>query len=180
MSNRSGQAYALMVMTPVRGGEEAALRGDLAALPPGAQSPLGRLGTTHFARWLVLSQLVEQGQSYERDTLGSTYLIFTSNFDGELDDYVDGLLEHLGEELDQIWGHCVGYPGRDDPEAFAAYLRHNTIETSLFFSAYPDATVARVLAALELRQRLTAFAIATQGLPPDELRAAYAQQMVPR
>ena len=61
MGNTSGQAYALMVMTPVTPGQETAVRTALDALPTGEQSPLARMQTTHFARWLVLADLVYQG-----------------------------------------------------------------------------------------------------------------------
>jgi hypothetical protein len=173
MSNTSGQAYALMVMTPIRDGEEQALRDYLAQLPTGPGSPLARLGTTHLGRWLVLHDLVYQGPPQDRDSLQSPYLIFTSNFDGALAPYLADLHEHLREEADEIWGRCIGYPGSDDADAFAAYLQHNQIDTTFFFSAYGDATVPEVLRALDLRDRVTALAIATQTAPAAELRSAY-------
>lgn len=176
MSNVSGQAYALMVMTPVREGEEQALVSCLEELPTGTESALARLGTTHLARWLVLHDLVYQGPPQERDTLGSAYLVFTSNFDGDLQTYLEGLRTHLPAEADAVWGHCIGYPGSDDADAFAAYLRHNQIDTSFFFSAYPESTVSDVTEALDLRERITAFAIRVQGRPAEELSAAYAAE----
>jgi hypothetical protein len=173
MSNRSGQAYALMVWTPIRDGEAQPLREYLAKLPTGENSPLARLGTTHFARWLVLPDLVYQGPPQEPDHLQSPYLLFTSNFDGELEPYLTALGHHLGDEADQIWGRCVGYPGSNDRDAFAAYLRRNQIDSTFFYSAYPDATVAAVRDALHRRERVIQFAISSQGLPPAQLRAAY-------
>ncbi len=176
MSNTSGQAYALMVMTPVRDGEQDALRRYLEGLPSGARSPLARLGGTHFARWLVLPDLVYQGAPQERDSLSSAYLIFTSNFDGELERYLTDLVTLLPAEVDAIWGRCINCPRSEDPDAFVGYLRHNQIDTAFFFCAYPEATVDDVLAALELRARITALAVRAQGLDPAALHAAYAAE----
>jgi hypothetical protein len=173
VGNTSGQAYALMVMTPIKDGEEQALRDYLAQLPTGAASPLARLGTTHLGRWLVLHDLVYEGPPQDRDSLQSAYLIFTSNFDGDLAPYLADLHRHLRDEADQIWGRCVGYPGGDDAEEFATYLHHNQVDTTFFFSAYGDATVPDVLRALDLRERVTALAIATQTASAAELRSAY-------
>jgi hypothetical protein len=173
MSDTSGQAYALMVVAPVADGQEQALRDHLAALPPGADSPLARLGTTHFARFLVLHDLVPQGTESGPDHLASPHLVFTSTFDGALRPYLDALRVHLREHVDGIWGRCVGYPGSRDAGAFARYLVHNQVHTTFFFSAYPEATVPDVLRSLALREQVTALAIATQGMPPAQLRRAY-------
>jgi hypothetical protein len=173
MSDTSGQAYALMVVTPVADGQEQALRDHLAGLPTGADSPLAGLGTTHFARFLVLHDLVPQATDARPDHLASPHLLFTSSFDGALRPYLDALRVHLREHVDAVWGRCVGFPGSGDADAFARYLLHNQVHTTFFFSAYPRTTVPEVLRSLALREQVTALAIATQGLPPAQLRRAY-------
>lgn len=164
MGNTSGQAYSLMVMTPVLPGREAPLQDVLRALPAGEDSPLARMGTTHFARWLVLHDLVYQGPPQQPDSLKSPYLVFVTSFDGDLDGYLAGMRTLMANEADAVWSNCVGYPGSTDPAGFSAYMMHNQIESTVFVSAYPDATVADVRASLLLRRQLTEFAIAAQGM----------------
>ncbi|MEU5398121.1 hypothetical protein ABZ348_02300 [Streptomyces sp. NPDC005963] len=176
MTNTSGQAYAFMATTPILPGRRAALQDYLDGLPRGEDSPLARLGTIHFARWLVLRDLVHQGPSQRRDTLQSSYLVFVSNFDGPLDRFLADLLTRMGPEVDTIWRNCVGYPGTEHADAFVAYLKHNQIETTAFLSAYPEATVADVREALDLRRQVTDFAISVQGADPAALRRAFLER----
>jgi hypothetical protein len=170
--NISGQAYALTVLTPVRAGAETALARDLDGLGAGAESPLARVPGTHFARWVVIGDVVYEGRG-RRDHLSLARLLFTSNFDGPLAAYLEGLRTGLGETADVIWGHCPGYPGRQEPAAFAAYLRAHQVESSLFFGAYGDRTVAEVQGSLAARRQLIDFALRTQSLEAAALKAAF-------
>ena len=84
--NVSGQAYALTVLTPILDGHEAELTAHLDALPEGEASPLARVPGTHLGRWVVIDQVKYQGHGQRRrDSLAAARLLFTSNFDGELD-----------------------------------------------------------------------------------------------
>ena len=172
----SGQAYALMVMTPIVPGEEAALREYLEGLPQDG-SPLERLTRTHFARWVIVPDFVHEPEQPSEDPLGCQYLVFTSNFDGELDSYLDELCERLAPEAREIWGRCAGCPEGAEGAALKAYLLHNQIHTGLFVAAYPDATVARVRQALRVRQRLIDFAVRSQGLSAAELKSAFSEEL---
>jgi hypothetical protein len=173
MSNRSGQAYALTVLTPIKVGREAALREHLDGLPGGAESPLAKVAGTHFARWVIIPQLVYEGPPQQRDELSSQYLLFTSNFDGGLDAYLDELHRRLAPEAEAIWGECAGFPGTGDGDAFKGYLRRNQLDTTFFVAAYPNATLPEVLDALSLRERLIAFAVRGQGAHPPSLHASF-------
>jgi hypothetical protein len=170
--NISGQAYALTVLTPVRDGGESALARYLNGLDAGARSPLARVPGTHFARWAVVGDVVYEGQG-ARDHLSRARLLFTSNFDGPLDGYLEGLRTGLGAVADAVWEHCVGYPGHEEPAAFAAYLRTHQVESSLFFAAYGDRTVAEVKRSLAARRELIDFALRAQGLGAGALKAAF-------
>jgi hypothetical protein len=172
--NVSGQAYSLTVLTPVLEGRESALARRLNGLGSGPQSPLAGVPGTHFARWVVIDDVVYEGRG-ERDHLALARLLFTSNFDGALDAHLAGLGTGLGDTADAIWGECVGYPGRADAAAFAAYMRAHQIESSLFFGAYGDRTVAEVQRSLAARHQVMEFALAAQGLGAAALQAAFVQ-----
>lgn len=171
--NVSGQAYALTVMTPILRGHESALARHLDATPSGERSPLARVGGTHFARWVVMDNLVYEGGKQRRDRLRAGRLLFTSNFDGELGPYLEALRSGLGADADAIWGHCAGYPGYAGAVPFARYMRAHQIGSSMFFAAYGERTVEQVRSDLTLREHLMGFALGTQGMGPEQLQAAF-------
>lgn len=158
-------------------GHEVELAQYLNGLQSADQSPLAGVHGTHFARWVVIDDVIYEGPDEgERDHLEHPRLLFTSNFDGQLDPYLDALRSGLGDAADLIWGHCIGYPGRGDARAFAEYFRHHQIDSSLFFAAYGDRTVEDVKRSLALRTRFVEFALRAQGLPAAELKNAFIQE----
>jgi hypothetical protein len=175
--NVSGQAYSLTVMTPIVNGHETQLAGYLDGLQSRDQSPLAGVRGTHFARWVVIDDVIYEGPDEgDREHLKHARLLFTSNFDGELDPYLEALRTGLGDSADTIWGNCIGYPGSGEAGAFADYMRHHQIDSSLFFTAYGDRTVEEVKRSLELRTKFVEFALKAQGLPASELKAAFLQE----
>jgi hypothetical protein len=174
-SNTSGQAYSLTVLTPIVAEGESRLVHTLDMLAPGAGSPLAQVPGTHFARWVVISDVVYEGTPQRRDHLDLGRLLFTSNFDGELGPYLEHLRVGLGTHADTIWSHCVGYPGSADADAdaFASYLRAHQVKSSLFFAAYGDRTVEQVKSGLAARRDLTEFAMTAQGMSATELQTAF-------
>jgi hypothetical protein len=171
--NRSGQAYGLTVLTPVLAGEVSALAAHLDTFGSEDASPLARLAATHFARWVIIEDVVYEGGRQRRDALKASRLLFTSNFDGPLDAYLEAMRTDLGEDADAVWGHCAGYPGRADAAGFAAYFRNHQLESALFFGAYGDRTVGQVREDLARRTQLIEFALGAQGLPAAELQASF-------
>ena len=161
--NRVGAAYSLTVIAPIVAGREEEAREAIEALPADF---LARLEGLHFSRIHVISDLVFQGpQQRHRDHLRASHLVFTSTFDGELEPY----LEALRPVADTWWRFCVGYPGDD----FVAWVRAHQVDSALFASAHPEATVPGVLESLALRERIIDFAIASRELEPAELQRRF-------
>jgi hypothetical protein len=176
----SGQARALTLFIPVRQGHESDLAADLDGLPGREQSPLARVRGTHFARWVVLDQPVfEDGEQKERDTWTASRLLFTTNFDGPAEPYLEALRTGLGADGDRLFGHCAGYPGSAAADAWRSWVLAHRVGSALFFAAYGDQTVDEVQANLELRARLIAFALDAQGLPPADLRSRFEETFPP-
>jgi hypothetical protein len=171
--DRSGQALALTVLAPIQAGHESALAGALDDLPAREGSPLARVPGTHFARFVVIDAPVYEGAGQKRDSWKASRLLFTSNFDGPLERYLDGLRTGLGTDGDAIFGQCVGYPGGADAQAWTAWLVAHRIKSSLFFGAYGDQAVQTVRDNIATRARLAAFALEAQGLAPAELQARF-------
>ena len=169
-------AYALTVFTPILPGREEALREYIEGLPVGFESPLARLRSLHLARIQIFDELVDQGHGHRVDRLKFRQLLFTSTFDGELDAYLDDICTLLPEEADRWWGHCVGYPGTGDRAGFGAYIRAHQVDTTLFSSAFPPATVQEMLEGLALREQVAAFAADAQELDPATLQSRFLAQ----
>ena len=173
--DRSGQAGALTVLTPIAPGAEPELRAYLEGLRE-AGSPLARLPRTHFGRWVIVSELVPEDEP-EPDRLAGPYLLFTASFDGPLDSYLDELCGELTAEAREIWGRCSGAPRPPVGAPLKAYLRAHHQTTGFFVAAYPKATVAQVHAALAQREGVIAFARAAQGMDPAHLQAAFLERL---
>ena len=171
--NRVGTAYALTVFTPILPGHEDQLRAHLEGLPEGAGSALARLDQLHTSRLQIFDHLVHQGAGQKPDRLKSNYLVFTASFDGDLDDFLDAICEHLAPEADAVWGHCAGYPGTSDRAAFKHYIADHQSHTNLFASAYPNASVSEVRESLALRDRVVDFAADAQGLDAAVLKERF-------
>lgn len=175
MSNVSGQAYAFMAMTPVKPGEEKPLADYLRGLRGRGPSPLAKLPRTHIGRFVIVPDFHHDPTWKQRkeEHLDLNYLIFTSNFDGDLDSYLEELCEKLAPEAKEIWGRCVGCPEGAKGDALKKYLKHNQINTGMFFAAYGHATVGMVKKALREREKSIAFAIKAQGMEPEALQKAF-------
>jgi hypothetical protein len=172
--NVSGQAYALTVLTPIKDGHAEPLTEHLNALGDGDASPLARVPGTHIARFVVIDDVKFQGHGQKhRDKLAAQRLLFSSNFDGDLDVYLEGLRTGMGAGADAIWGHCQHYPGHDNSGTFRAYMRAYQLEAALFFAAYGDQNVGEVKANVAQRRRLIDFAIEAQTLDGDALKARF-------
>jgi len=174
-SNVSGQAYAFMAMTPVLPGEQEPLAEYLRGLRAAGPSPLSRLPRTHLGRFVIVADFHNDRSWKQRreEHLELPYLVFTSNFDGDLDSYLDELCSELAGEAKEIWGRCVGCPASASGDALKTYLKHNQIDTGIFFAAYGQAPTGTVKAALANREKMVELARTSQGLSPAELQKAF-------
>ena len=173
--NTAGQMYALTVFTPIVPDRVDRLRAYLRSLPR-RPSPLARLDATHFARWVIIPDFVNDPSQPRPEHLPSPYLLFSATFDGTLERYLDDMCEKVAAEAEEIWGSCIGAPQPAGGAPLKAYLKHNQIQTGLFFSAYPDADVATIKRALDVRVNTIAFAVRSQGMEPRALQQAFLEE----
>jgi hypothetical protein len=171
--NVSGQAYALSVLAPILDGHAGQVREHLESLEEGDASPLARAPGTHIARWVVIDDVIYQGAGQRKRDKLTPRLLFSSNFDGEVGAYLEGLRTGMAAEADAIWGHCRAYPGHADGPAFAAWMRTHMLEAALFFAAYGGMTVEHVQANLARRRALLGLVLESQDLPPADLKARF-------
>jgi hypothetical protein len=165
--NQAGGVYALTVLAPILRDRVDELRAYLEARP----RLFDALPTTHFARFVIIEAFPPEGPPTQRDRLRSPHLLFSSTFDGGLEEYLDALCSRLPDEAQAIWGSCVGFEGsvRSSPAALKRYLRRNQLQAGLFFNSYPEASAERIRAAIELRARMQDFLLRAQRLAGNEL-----------
>lgn len=179
MPNVSGQVYGLTILSPIVEDEgidichALDLRWYLGNLPRDEHSPFARLSSTYLARLVVMDDVVYVGAPACEEHLKSRYLVFETNFDGDLDTYLTRMATETPEFVDSVWKHCVGYPGRSDVGAFISYMKKCQIETTFFFADVNDRTVQQTLRALQTQSALARFIEKHQGKPPAELQREF-------
>lgn len=158
---------ALTIVAPVRPGAIDPLRQALARMaddPAGnALIPLGRLAGVHFARLVLL----EPTRDLRGDPIPPS-LIWMSDADAPLERHVEQLLEVAGAGLDEVFGHCEGYPepGGRDRARRRAFLRAHTVQPQAVYVNTVGRTAAQVREERGLRDALEAFLDRSAGQWP--------------
>jgi hypothetical protein len=193
-SKTVGGVTELTLFTPIKPGPipgerrtyEERLRQELASVQRrvdrSLNTPISLVPTIHFARWLILRpEQYLQGACFPanapptldpytpagqptHDYRFRSWLFFTSNFDGDLKDYLREFSSFLASDVDRVWGNCEGYPegGSLDFDAYWQYAKHFQIPTDAFFNAYPGLTVPRIHQLALFKKRFEAFVRATR------------------
>jgi hypothetical protein len=161
VSNIAGKAYAMNVVTPVRGW--AAWLNKLifwiATKRPSTLQGLVSLSLIHYARWVIVGnkQFPHLAPEQPKENLRYSYMLFFSNFNGSWDQYVDSFTFAIPSGLDMFWKWDVRYPKSVPLTPFHDYIRYNQIETIHYYSAYPMASANDVKSAKKLRLALMDF-----------------------
>jgi hypothetical protein len=211
MPNYDAGHYFLTALAPIRmdsilkNGQSHSrrhlIRERLAAMPTaestlisagqGDNNPFARCTRTHFARFVVLDDVVFNGRvsgdtlldlvrdrlrrpptdpltSQPDDRLSTPFLIFVADFDAasgadpELRSYLTDLWKTMRDELRGIFEHCVGFERIDTAEAFCDYLTKCQIETTMPFNDYWAAPL--VATDFDFKPYLMAAVAAVAGL----------------
>jgi hypothetical protein len=186
MANRSGNAYALTLLCPILPGSPAQaqegfegqshaslLRYQLQQLRVGAESPMTRVPNTYLSRLFVLEDVPYQGKPAYAEHLKSGYLVFSSNFYGDLVTYLTAMWGAIRTEIGAVLQHCVGYDQVTDVDSFIGYIRACQVETTFFFNGSTDEPLAEQLKGLYLKQEFSKFVFSMQGTEAPELQAAF-------
>ncbi len=179
MPNKNGSVYGLTILSPIIDDEKATpshdlqIRAYLAQLDTREGSPFAKAPGTHLARLVVMDDVIYVGMPACEEHLKSKYLVFESNLDGDLDDYLGGLADKVPEHLDAIWQHCVGYPGARNRQAFIDYMKACQLDTTFFFAAVNDKSVSETLRALQTQTAVADFIATHQGMDAAALQREF-------
>lgn len=182
MANRSGNAYALTTLCPIINGNDGhssydkITRKNIQELKEDEHSLFARVPNTYFARLFILNDVFfEQGNDVKRDHLKSKYMVFTSNFYGDLNTYLSGMWHNAEADVRKIWQYAVAFDQVNNAEDFIAYIKKCQLTTSLFFNGSTDDELKLQLKSLYVKQAFSEFVLHNQHKSPAELRTAFGQ-----
>lgn len=177
--NSVGNLYGLSTLCPIKRGSSddrsfaALTREVLVSLPLNDESPLASVPNTYLARFHILEDVFFEGAPGPREHLQSQYLVFTSNFHGGLEQYLDGMWSHMEDSIRAIWAHCVGFGQVTGSSSFVEYIKKCQLTNSLLFNGSNDLPLAEQLKSLYLKQEFAAFVATNHGKSATELRQAF-------
>jgi hypothetical protein len=152
----------------------------LSALPVGVHSPFAASARTHFARLLVIEQLV----THQRRPLERPVLILAADVDGDAESYLVELFNRSGAALAPVLAMCAGAPADASMPGFAqaaaTHLLGWQLPVSLQYANSPGRSVIDIRLAIERHRRLAGFALAHQHDSPEVLRPAFLEAFSPR
>jgi hypothetical protein len=159
----------LVLLARVRAGEADAARAAIAEHWERADpSPFAAAGGTHMARLQVLTPPAKRGRRGTRECV-----LLAADVDAPLAAWLERFRAAAAAPLDAVLGHCAFYPGAADPAAFRRWVEANRLAVGFSVIGSPDATLAEVGAALDLRAQIGAFAERTQRMSAADLHAAW-------
>lgn len=209
MANVSGKAYALTALIPIRNdhvGEIAfcdLVRDRLQNWNTLVNSPMAQVPQTYLCRFFVLDDVfieslpgasaldatadylpivpnnIRKGVLPAHDHLQSKYIVFSSNFHGDLDTYLRGMWTAISAEIKEVFGFCYAFDQVDSADKFVAYIKKCQLKAALFFNGSTDDPLEEQLKGLYLKQEFSRFAVENQGLPTAELRKKF-QEFIAR
>lgn len=161
MSNIAGKAYAINVITPIRGWTTwlNKLIFWAAIKMPKTLNGLLTLSLIHYARWVIIErdQFPVLSPDQPKEKLKYNYMLFFSNFNGSWAQYVDSFTFAIPSGLDMFWKWNVRYPKSVPLTPFHDYIRFNQIQTDHYYNAYPMASANDVKSAKKLHVALMDF-----------------------
>jgi len=186
---------SLLVMVPIKAGHYAALQDLLkkVANPDDGYDfevnciiPFAKIRTLHFARILLHEASPTahnplptyppppaHGAPQVKGPPIPPKMLFATDFDGPLDEHVDELLKVAGEGLDQVFGHCEGWPGSADRGAVHGYFLRHRIESNTFYTGTMHRSVDQIHREEELHQAIEDYLdreAQKPGFPTEPLR----------
>jgi hypothetical protein len=173
---------SLLVMPVIRPGQFERLRELLESIgeaPSGEELvsnrviPFRELKTVHFLRILVHpASPSEESPIPEWDGVLQASgepippkLLFSTDFDGPLEEHLDELLRVAGHGLDVIFGHCEGWSGHQDRRGAHDFFLRNRVPTNTFYTGTMGRSVDQIYREAHLRERIQGFLDENAGKP---------------
>jgi hypothetical protein len=113
------------------------------------RADLAGVKTIHTARWVF----IDEGRR----------LLFGSNYDGNLESYMDDFIDKTAWGLNAVFSNGVDYPptdwlvlnGASDEEAFKSFIRTHQVPTQVWYAAYDHLTAVNIENNARIREGLS-------------------------
>lgn len=180
MSNVTGKAYGMNVITPMKPWRTwfNLFSFMISRSIPSSLGGLLGLSFIHFARWAIVKRDKWPDLGQGKQKLQNDYLLFCSNFNGTWDQYIDAFADGLPNGLDLLWYTSTKYPHSVPITPFKNYIRANQIDTNYYYNSVPGAAQTDVKAALRVRRAILELAERHATLTPEEFRKLYVEKLV--
>ena len=165
MSNVSGKAYGMNVVTPMRPcltWINRALFMASRAIPKTLRGLLG-LSIIHFARWIIIKRDRSPDLGQGKQSLQNDYMLFCSNFNGTWDQYIDTFSDGIPSGLDLLWYSSTRVSAFDPDQPVQGLHPGKPDRHGLLLQFGPGRRTARCQSALRVRRAILELA-AKQGL----------------
>jgi hypothetical protein len=114
------------------------------------QEAIRKMSTIHYARWVIVDENTLPG-------IDGPHLVFTSNYDGKLEGYLEDFANVDEGPLNLVFGHCIGWPGARPSDGFIQFVKEHEHPALIFYANYPLATVGEVRRALDWKNKTQLF-----------------------
>ncbi|HET6564096.1 MAG TPA: hypothetical protein VFG52_01685 [Xanthomonadales bacterium] len=115
----------------------------------------------HFAGWQPINRnrFPRLSATQPKEDLKDDYFLFTTNFNGTWDQYIDafGLIKGVRRGLFFLWCSSRGFHGSWPIRPFKRYIHYNEYQLDLYYNAYPGMSVRDIRNAWELSNELDQF-----------------------
>jgi hypothetical protein len=170
-----GRAQAVTIISPVHRWWALWLRATwpLADRLAPVKRPLVRLSFIHFAHWSLVERMPAGARRARARRLPHPYLLFLTNFNDDLDAYIDAFSLVVPWRMRAMWQGVFRFPGPRPVDRFLSFIRERATPTQYYYCAYPEASSTMVAAALRLRDRHRRFLAEAAELDDAEFAASY-------
>jgi len=146
------------------------------ASPWSAPKTLRRFQFLYFGHWALIPRFPYLGPPQPREYHRFKYMLYSGNFDGGTQEYVERFMDAMPKGLELIWGGTPGwFPVMPHDIAWKDNLFLHNFPPQHFYSAYPGATINDIRNAVSLDKVLESFVEAARGAGEGGFDAAFAR-----
>ena len=134
-SRKLGNISIIHIMAPIRPELEAALRSELLEIQTKVENEVSSFLGVRSLHYLMLD-IIEPKDSKTK------YFVFSTVFDGDIEDYARLTLEAFPKKIHAVWKTTVDYPGNGDYVAFLEHVAKHSHKPAVFYAANPELSAA--------------------------------------
>lgn len=139
-----------------------------------------KMKTLHFGRWFLMTDArISDGKGgYSDENKFPDSLVFTSNFDGPVEEHLEDVVNSSKDAIIELYSHCKDFPEEDNisTEQVVSFLKKEMEANQLFWPAIRGGTVEQLKGESLLRSEIQSFLDASikdgsiRGKKPEDIK----------